>query len=158
MAVFQLVFHPLQDFEHPFDATRLITRIWPESPTKLDLVNHLVLDPDACRALGQVFVCSGGGVGLQPANGCLRKDRGHGKRRNLTTGQRSGWLRRSADYDGAAPTISTKTNQPEPDISTRLITDLHLVASPQIQYIMKSKMQSFDNAAAIKRLNVVSFK
>lgn len=32
-AVFQLVFHPLQEFEHPFQAARLITRLWPEPPT-----------------------------------------------------------------------------------------------------------------------------
>lgn len=66
MAVFQLVFHPLQDFEHPFEATRLITRLWPEPPTELDLATHPVLDPDAYSALGRVFVCGGGGIGLQP--------------------------------------------------------------------------------------------
>lgn len=30
-------FHPLQDFEHPLEATHLITRLWPEPPTELDL-------------------------------------------------------------------------------------------------------------------------
>ena len=40
MAVFQLVFHPLQDFEHPFEAAHLVTRLWPKPPTKLDLSAH----------------------------------------------------------------------------------------------------------------------
>jgi hypothetical protein len=44
----------------------LLTRLWPEQPTELDLATHPVLDPDAYSALGRVFGCSGGGVGLQP--------------------------------------------------------------------------------------------
>lgn len=66
MAVFQLVSHPLQDFEHPFEGTCLVTRLWPDPPTKLDLATHPVLDPDAHSALGRVFVRAGVGVGLQP--------------------------------------------------------------------------------------------
>ena len=58
--------HPLQDFEHPFKATHLITRLWPEPPTELDLATHLVLDPNAYSAPGRVFVRGAGGVGLQP--------------------------------------------------------------------------------------------
>jgi hypothetical protein len=67
VAVFHLVFHPLQDFEHPFEAAGLLTRLWPTPPDTLDLTTHPLLDLDAHRALGHVFMAGGGGVHLRPA-------------------------------------------------------------------------------------------
>jgi hypothetical protein len=66
MAVFQLVFHPLQDFDHPFEAAGLVTRLWPEPATELDLSTHAAIDTAAYSALGKLFVRGGGGIGLQP--------------------------------------------------------------------------------------------
>ncbi|WP_216917139.1 hypothetical protein [Nocardia noduli] len=44
MAQFQLVHHPLHDFEHPFQPHGLVTRLWPAPPNGLDLRELPILD------------------------------------------------------------------------------------------------------------------
>lgn len=41
--LFQLVYHPLHDFVHPFEASGFVTRLWPNPPSTLDLANLPVL-------------------------------------------------------------------------------------------------------------------
>ncbi|MGN2638951.1 hypothetical protein ACTD5D_22870 [Nocardia takedensis] len=44
MAQFQLVHHPLHDFEHPFQSHGLVTQLWPAPPSHLDLRRLPILD------------------------------------------------------------------------------------------------------------------
>lgn len=51
IAWFQLVHHPLHDLTHPFEAEKLVTRLWPDPPTSLDIRVHPVLDHSTRLAL-----------------------------------------------------------------------------------------------------------
>lgn len=64
-AFFQLAYHPLHDFEHPFERRHLVTRLWPNPPERLVVHTHPVLDRGT--HLAQAFV--GGGF-------CHQLDRG----------------------------------------------------------------------------------
>jgi hypothetical protein len=70
IAWFQLAYHPLHDFEHPFERHGLVTRLWPNPPRCLEVRDHPVLDHQT--RLAQVFVdgrfCHGLGHG-QRSNG-----------------------------------------------------------------------------------------
>jgi hypothetical protein len=63
VAWFQLVYHPLHDFEHPFERDELVTRLWPDPPERLDVRGHPVLDHKT--RLAQVFVDGGFCHGLR---------------------------------------------------------------------------------------------
>lgn len=62
MVQFQLVFHPLHDLSHPFSEAGMVTRLWPDPPSELDLSTHPVLD--SITRLSQVFLDSGLSHGL----------------------------------------------------------------------------------------------
>lgn len=64
--VFQLVFHPLTDIEHPLEAAGLVTRLWPSPPPQIDLAALLPIDPAAEGQWGAVFGSGGGAMGLPP--------------------------------------------------------------------------------------------
>jgi len=53
--VLQLVFHPLCDFEHPFEAAGLATRLWPEPPPTLDMSAHRAVGPVGYAQLEGLF-------------------------------------------------------------------------------------------------------
>jgi len=57
MAVFQLAYHPFHDFEHRFERDGLVTRLWPDPPSRLDVRNHPVLDHGT--RLAQYFIEDG---------------------------------------------------------------------------------------------------
>ncbi|ANS31813.1 hypothetical protein R1CP_36035 (plasmid) [Rhodococcus opacus] len=65
---FQLVYHPLHDFVHPFEASGLVTRLWPNPPSVLDLANHRVLDHTT--KLTSVFRRSTAAIMLQAGQRC----------------------------------------------------------------------------------------
>lgn len=44
VALFQLVYHPLHDLEHPFEPDGLVTRLWPDPPVRFDVRGHPVLN------------------------------------------------------------------------------------------------------------------
>ncbi|WP_218025081.1 hypothetical protein, partial [Nocardia pseudovaccinii] len=79
MVFFQLVYHPLHDIVHPFEAHGLVTRLWPNPPDHIDLESHAVLHKNT--RLGSVFV-DGKGIseGLSPA----RRATGNGLPNYLT--------------------------------------------------------------------------
>ncbi|RFZ63007.1 hypothetical protein DE4576_04946 [Mycobacterium marinum] len=54
---FQLAYHPLHDFVHPFERHALVTRLWPNPPERLDVRDHPVLDRKT--RLTQVLVDDG---------------------------------------------------------------------------------------------------
>jgi hypothetical protein len=62
----QLVFHPLCDFEHPFEAAGLATRLWPEPPPTLDMSTHRAVGPVGNAQLEGLFANLGALVGLPP--------------------------------------------------------------------------------------------
>jgi hypothetical protein len=64
--VLQLVFHPLCDFEHPFEAAGLATRLWPEPPPTLDVSTHRAVGPVGNAQLEGLFAKLGTLVGLPP--------------------------------------------------------------------------------------------
>ncbi len=64
----QLVLHPLCDFEHPFEQSGLVVRLWPESPDCFDIAALPVLDAEGRRQLGALFVDGNYGANL-PARG-----------------------------------------------------------------------------------------
>lgn len=64
--VFQLVFHPLCSFEHPFEAVGLTTKLWPGPPSTLDVTAHPVLNPDGYKQLAGLFPHLKARVGLPP--------------------------------------------------------------------------------------------
>jgi hypothetical protein len=69
--VLQLVFHPLCDFEHPFEAAGLATKLWPRPPSTLDVSAHPMLDPDGYKQLKGLFTNLGALVGLPPSGRVL---------------------------------------------------------------------------------------
>jgi len=62
--LFQLVYHPLCDVEHPFEAAGLASRLWPDPPATLDVAAHPMLGPDGYAQLGGLFL-GGFAVGLE---------------------------------------------------------------------------------------------
>jgi hypothetical protein len=69
--VLQLVFHPLCDFEHPFEAAGLSTRLWPGSPSTLDVSAHRAIDPVGNAQLEGLFTNLGAFVGVPPGGRVL---------------------------------------------------------------------------------------
>lgn len=57
VAWFQLVYHPLHDLEHPFEHHKLVTRLWPKPPARLDIGEQSVLDHKT--RLAEVFIDGG---------------------------------------------------------------------------------------------------
>ena len=69
--VLQLVFHPLCDFEHPFEAAGLATRLWPGPPPTLDVSAHRAVDPVGRAQLKGLFTSLGALVGVPPGGRVL---------------------------------------------------------------------------------------
>jgi hypothetical protein len=61
----QLVYHPLCDVEHPFEAAGLATKLWPDRPPTLDISTQPVLSSDGYVQLSNLFH-GGVAVGLGP--------------------------------------------------------------------------------------------
>jgi hypothetical protein len=81
--VLQLVFHPLCDFEHPFEAAGLATRLWPGPPSTLDVSAHRAVDPVGNAQLGGLFPNLGAFVGLPPGGRVLIRCRADSEPLNL---------------------------------------------------------------------------
>ncbi|MFI8943224.1 hypothetical protein [Streptomyces syringium] len=64
--LFHLLFHPLCDVSNPFEATGLVTRLWPAPPAVLDIAALRVLDEEAGLVMGKWVVPGGISIGLQP--------------------------------------------------------------------------------------------
>lgn len=64
----QLVVHPLCDFEHPFEASGSVVRVWP-SPGRFGIGGLPVLGTEGRRQLGALFVDGCYGEHL-PTRGC----------------------------------------------------------------------------------------
>lgn len=62
LAVFQLAYHPLHDFEHPFERDGFVTRLWPNPPAHLEVQSHPAFDQGT--RLAQVFIDDGFSHGL----------------------------------------------------------------------------------------------
>lgn len=66
MLLFQLVIHPLCDFEHPFEQEGLAVRLWPDPPSRLEVGGLPVLGAEGRRQLGALFVDASFGENLPP--------------------------------------------------------------------------------------------
>ncbi|MGW4815520.1 hypothetical protein ACWEPB_28270 [Kitasatospora cineracea] len=64
MMTFQVVFHPLVDIVHPFEASGQATRLWPNPPAALDIKALPILGAASDRAMTSLFISGGGGLGL----------------------------------------------------------------------------------------------
>ncbi len=64
----QLVLHPLCDFEHPFEQSGLVIKLWPEPPDCFDIAALPVLGAEGRRQLGALFVDGNYGENI-PARG-----------------------------------------------------------------------------------------
>jgi hypothetical protein len=60
------VFHPLCDFDHPFEAAGLATRLWPGPPPTLDVSAHRAVGPVGYAQLEGLFTNLGALIGLPP--------------------------------------------------------------------------------------------
>jgi hypothetical protein len=65
----QLVVHPLCDFQHPFEASGSVARVWPSPPGRFDISGLPALDAEGRWQLGALFVDGGYGEHL-PSRGC----------------------------------------------------------------------------------------
>jgi hypothetical protein len=65
----QLVVHPLCDFEHPFEATGSVVRVWPDPPGRFDIGELRMLGAEGRRQLGALLVDGRYGEHL-PTRGC----------------------------------------------------------------------------------------
>jgi hypothetical protein len=71
LLLFHVVFHPLCDFNHPFDHQILATRLWPNPPTQFDPAELPTLSPVGRNQLSALIV-EGMGAGIPAPHGRLR--------------------------------------------------------------------------------------
>lgn len=82
--VLHLLFHPGLDVAHPFGASGLVTRLWPDPPPTVDLAGHPPLTAKGLAQLGHLFVAVDGAGGAP--GGARRRVRAY------ADGEFPGWV------------------------------------------------------------------